>query len=74
MCSERIILCEACGSEGRIYEQHWTYERDCGPHLDDVDVGACPYCDGTGGEIIVTEPIDESDLEIYAPPTTEQHR
>jgi hypothetical protein len=62
VCDWRIVMCEACGSEGRIYEPMWTYERDCGPHLDDVDVGPCPYCDGTGGEIIATQPIEFEDL------------
>jgi hypothetical protein len=54
MSSPRIVLCEACGSEGRIYRGWYEDERDCGP---------CPYCDGTGGEVIETQPIDLEDLD-----------
>ena len=57
MCSERIVFCEACSSEGRIYHGN----------PDDGWSEDCPYCDGTGGEIIITEPIDQDDLDIYAP-------
>ena len=53
----RIVLCEACGSEGRIYRGQYEDERDCGP---------CPVCDGTGGEIIETQPIEMEDLDHYA--------
>lgn len=54
MCNERIIPCEACQSEGRILRGQYEDERDCGP---------CPYCEGTGGEIIETEPIEMEDLD-----------
>lgn len=59
MCFERIVLCDACGSEGLLYHGD----------PDDGWIEDCPYCEGTGGEIISTEPIDEDDLEIYAPLT-----
>jgi hypothetical protein len=49
----RIVPCEACGSEGRIYRGQYEDERDCGP---------CPYCEGTGGEIITVQPIELEDL------------
>lgn len=53
---ERIVLCEACQSEGRILTS------DGGPY--DTDNGECPYCEGTGGEIVKTEPITLEDLEL----------
>jgi hypothetical protein len=54
----RIILCEACQSEGRILTS------DGGP--DDTDHGECPYCNGTGGEIIDTQPIGLDDLDFLS--------
>ena len=51
----RIVACEACGTEGRIYhgngDKPWDYVEEC------------PYCDGTGGEIITTQPIEMADLD-----------
>lgn len=38
MCNARIVLCEACGSEGRIYRGQYEDERDCGPMNDVVAV------------------------------------
>ena len=52
----RLVRCEACGSEGRILT------NDGGPY--DQDWGECPYCEGTGGEVIKVEPIEMSDLDI----------
>lgn len=49
----RIIPCQHCGSEGRLYARQYEDERD---------VGECPVCEGTGGEIIETEPITLEDL------------
>jgi hypothetical protein len=57
--SPRIIGCETCDTEGRIL-------RGAGP--DPKDYGPCPVCDGTGGEIIRTEPVtleDLSDCEFW---------
>jgi hypothetical protein len=51
--NERIIRCEFCQSEGRIYRGMYEDERDCGP---------CPACEGTGGEIIETLSITLEDL------------
>lgn len=53
MQSPRIVLCECCGSEGRIYRGRYEDERDC---------GQCPACKGTGYEVIETEPIELEDL------------
>lgn len=64
MCDLRIIPCEYCGTEGRIYERHLVYERNAAPHEDDVEVGPCPCCEGTGGEIIKVQPIELEDLEV----------
>lgn len=52
----RIILCEHCGSEGRIYSGH---PNDPNPR----DEGPCQVCHGTGSEIIETEPIEIEDLD-----------
>lgn len=54
MNSPRVVLCEACGSEGRIY---------CGQYEDERDTGPCPWCEGTGGELIETQPITLADLD-----------
>ncbi len=55
MTDYRIILCEACSSEGRVYRGH---ANDPNPR----DEGPCPACEGTGGEIIETQPIELEDL------------
>jgi hypothetical protein len=44
----RIVLCEACGSEGKL--DVGLYEIEC------------PNCNGTGGEIIEVFPITLDDL------------
>lgn len=54
--SARIVPCEHCGSEGRLYSGH---ANDPNPR----DDGPCPVCEGTGGEIIEAEPITLEDLE-----------
>jgi hypothetical protein len=60
MSNERIVLCEACGSEGHLYE--WTSALDTwGQPLQDIS--KCPWCEGTGGEIIETQPIELEDLD-----------
>ena len=51
----RIVLCEACGSEGRIYRGQYDDERDC---------GECPACEGTGGEIIDVARITLEDQQL----------
>ncbi len=28
----------------------------------EVDRGPCPYCEGTGGELIETEPVTEQEI------------
>ena len=56
----RIVPCECCGSEGRIYRGQYEDERDC---------GQCPVCEGTGSMEITVEPAtleDLSDGAIYA--------
>lgn len=53
----RIVLCEACGSEGRIYHGDGSHRMDW--------VELCPYCEGTGGEMIEVEPIDLEDIEEF---------
>ena len=51
----RIVLCEACGSEGRIYRGQYEDERDC---------GECPICEGTGSAVIEVEPVEIEDLDL----------
>jgi hypothetical protein len=59
----RTVPCEACGTEGRIYVADWTYDRNAGGMVPDQrDTGPCPWCEGTGGEIILTQPIELEDL------------
>ena len=41
-----FVLCEACGSEGRIYT---------GSYEDERDLGECPVCHGTGREEVEGE-------------------
>lgn len=57
MISITIQPCEACGSEGRIYRSAPTYYEP----LAEADCGPCPYCEGTGGELIETFPVDPYD-------------
>jgi hypothetical protein len=52
----RIVACEACGAEGRVLV---TVPGQWDPE----DRGPCPYCEGTGGEIITTQPIEMEDLD-----------
>jgi len=52
----RIVACEACGTEGRVLV---TVPGQWDPE----DHGPCPYCEGTGGEIITTQPIEMEDLD-----------
>lgn len=67
MSNFRIVECAACGGEGRILVSGWVYEHGCGvPHRDLLDDGRCDLCDGTGGEIIETEPVTLEDLEELA--------
>lgn len=58
----RVVPCEDCGTEGKIYQGQYEDERyicDCGT------------CEGTGGALIHTRPIDIDDLDQYAPPRQE---
>jgi hypothetical protein len=48
----RAVLCETCGSEGRIYRQH-----ACNPY-EEADHGECPECRGTGLALIEVCPVD----------------
>lgn len=64
MIDPRIVLCQDCGSEGVL---RWdSYQRDeygnVMEHTED-----CRTCDGTGGEIVETSPIELDDLDAAAP-------
>ena len=54
----RTVLCEVCGSEGRIYR---------GLHEDERDCGECPACKGDGLAEVEVEPVTLDDLELIAP-------
>lgn len=65
MTNPRVVFCEACGSEGRIYRRGWVYESGCShAHVGEVDDGECPVCQGRGEVEIETQPVDLADLEI----------
>lgn len=51
----RLVPCEACGSEGRVLTAN-------GNDPDATDHGPCPWCEGTGGEIIETQPVELEDI------------
>lgn len=60
----RIVPCDVCGTEGRIYEACTIYDRDAGGHIPDQrDIGPCAECEGTGGMLIEVEPIELEDLD-----------
>lgn len=62
--SPRLVLCEACGSEGRIYVRDWCSGSWNEPaHWGERDDGECPWCEGTGGALIATDPITLEDVE-----------
>lgn len=57
-CEFCLVLCERCGSEGRIYQTvrpRWTEPYD-------ADLGECGECKGTGFALIKVEPITMEDL------------
>lgn len=58
----RVVGCEACGTEGRIYRSA-GHDRTTGAPQED-DCGPCPYCEGTGGEMVPVFPIDLTDLDL----------
>jgi hypothetical protein len=51
----RVVLCDECGSEGRIY-----HRSSCNPY-EEVDCGPCSRCEGTGWMVVEVEPITEGD-------------
>lgn len=56
----RILPCEHCQGEGRLYSGH---PNDPNPR----DDGECPVCEGTGGEWIRVNPITLDDLDDPPP-------
>lgn len=71
--SPRLVLCEACGSEGcgRSLDpddgtcdcRYHGYDGNSPTNCED----ACPYCEGTGGALIATEPVELDDLVPLVP-------
>jgi DnaJ-class molecular chaperone len=51
MTDYRVVLCEACGSEGRLVDDYYGDKP-------------CKWCDGTGGEVIKVQPIEQHDLAL----------
>jgi hypothetical protein len=59
MCGDfRIVPCEWCGTEGRLYRTASGHPND----PDTIDIGPCSACEGTGGEIVEVEPITMEEL------------
>ena len=54
-----FVLCENCGSEGRLYRTIWHPYAE----PEEVDDGECSWCHGTGFEEVECAPIDEEDLD-----------
>lgn len=54
----RIIGCEYCGTEGRIYRSRYG-----GNDPDTIDLGPCPVCEGKCSVVIEVEPIEMEDLD-----------
>jgi len=50
--------CQTCGSEGRIIRARHYFWRE----PEEVDCGECPDCEGTGGELIATEPVTGTEI------------
>lgn len=52
--------CDHCQSEGRIIRAraapYWSFDPE------EVDLGECPFCEGTGGALIATESATESEI------------
>lgn len=59
----RLKPCEHCQSEGRIIR---TVSRHWGLEPREEDCGECPVCEGTGMELVETEPLDELDVEYMS--------
>lgn len=53
-----IVLCDACGSEGRILRSASGHPND----PDTIDCGECKTCEGTGFMIMEAEIAGEPDL------------
>ena len=58
-CDHCLVLCERCGSEGRIYRT--VRPRWSEPY--DEDLGPCGECSGTGRAWMKAEPITLEDLD-----------
>lgn len=67
MSDTRFVLCERCGSEGRLYSGH---PNDPHPR----DEGECPNCRGSGLEEIDVEPVEMEDLSVNIAALTEVER
>lgn len=63
MASPRIVECITCQGEGRIIrEEFWGYDPRTGDPTGHRSEEWCRYCEGTGGEIIETIPVECDDL------------
>jgi hypothetical protein len=59
----RIVPCEECGTEGRIYLRRFGSTLP-----DDVyDAGACPVCGGECSVIVEVQSIEMEDLDVNDP-------
>ena len=58
-----LVLCERCGSEGRIYA---ALPRAHYAEPSEEDLGECGECEGTGYAFVECEPIEMEDLDEAA--------
>lgn len=58
-----LILCESCGSEGRVYVREDYYDPLYGWQPGERDIGECTCCEGRGTVLIEGEPLTLEDLE-----------
>ena len=56
----RVVCCTVCGSEG-VLTYSTSYMDEYGNPMERVE--RCDACEGTGGEVIETQPIDQQDIE-----------
>lgn len=60
----RLVLCETCGSEGRLYYDGGVRLMWYGLEPVEIDGGECPECEGSGQLLVEVFPIELEDLDI----------
>lgn len=62
-----LVSCECCGSEGRVYVREDYYDRLYGWQPGERDLGPCEECEGTGGALVPSFPVEPDDGYFSAP-------